>query len=172
MAIVGSPNYRVGLIIANSQPFHNGLIKIIGDALMVCDDIIISFTNYDTQFFDYNHNQQMGRIVYGDNKNISYFGIKQKPLVVIPKQILEETLTQLDLANYNKPTHFFTNLPDWETPAMELQLETQLISPLVDNHTDEIKASVEAGTDFWESKVPYVALEEIKSYIATKNRDF
>ncbi len=172
MATPGSPNYRVGLIIANAQPFHNGLIKIIGDALMVCDDIIITFINYDVQFFDYNHNQKMGRMVYGDNKNIAYFGIKNKISVATPKQLLEETLEQLELANYNKPTHFFTHLPEWVTPAMELQLETQHVSALVNHHTNLIKESVNDGTTLWETKVPYVALEEIKSYIATKNRDF
>ena len=40
MAVLGSPNYRVGLIVAKAQPFHNGHLKIIADALMVCDEII------------------------------------------------------------------------------------------------------------------------------------
>jgi len=176
MAVPGSPNYRVGLIIARAQPFHNGLVKIIGDAMMTCDDLIISFVNYDTGFFDYNHNQKMGRLMYGTEINgasyISYFGTKANPLVVTPKQILEETLLQLEEANWNKPTHFFTHLEEWVTPAMELQLETQHISSLVNNDSNEILNSFENGTDLWESKVPFRLLEEIKTYIATKNRTF
>lgn len=176
MAIPGSPNYRVGLIIARAQPFHNGLIKIIGDAMMTCDDVIVSFVNHDTGFFDYNHNQKMGRLMYGTEMNkdnyISYFGTKSKPFVVTPKQILEETLAQLEESNWNKPTHFFTHLGEWVSPAMELQLETKHISTLVAHNPNTILESFENGTDLWESKVPFRLLEEIKSYIATKRRDF
>ena len=172
MPVPGSPNYRLGLIIANSQPFHNGMVKIIGDALMKCDDIIVVFMNHDTAFFDYNHNQKIGRIIYGENKNISYFGIERESLVGTPKQYLEKALEKLAEANWNTPTHFFTHLNDWVTPAMELQLETKLISTLVEHDTQEIKESVEDGTEFWKEKVLFVALEEIKLYIATKRRNF
>ncbi|RLC46672.1 MAG: hypothetical protein DRH57_05650 [Candidatus Cloacimonadota bacterium] len=176
MPIPGSPNYRVGLIIARAQPFHNGLVKIIADAMMTCDDLIISFVNHDTGFFDYNHNQKMGRLMYGTNTDrdgyISYFGTEAKPFVITPKQILEETLTQLEVSNWNKPTHFYTHLEEWVTPAMELQLEVQHVSVLVNNNPNEILESFENDTDLWESKVPFRLLEEIKSYIATKRRNF
>ena len=176
MPIPGSPNYRVGLIIARAQPFHNGLVKIIADAMMTCDDLIVVFANHDTNFFDYNHNQKMGKLMYGAPTNrdnyISYFGLEANPLVVTPKQILEETLSKLEEANWNKPTHFYTHLDEWVTPAMELQLETQHISSLVSTNSDAILESFETGTEFWESKVPYRLLEPIKSFIATKKRNF
>ena len=98
--------------------------------------------------------------------------MKSDPLVKTPKQILERTLEELEEANYNMPTHFFTHLEYWVDPAMELQLDTQYISPLVGIKSDLIKKSVEDKTEYWEDKVPYSILEDIKTYIATKRRNF
>jgi len=170
MAQLGSPNYKVGLIIARAQPFHNGHLKIIADALMKCDEIIVSFVDYNTNFFDYDINQQLGREVLGLNKRISYFGTLHKPTLQIPKHYIEETLIQLEDANYNMPTHFFTHYEDWVTPAMELQLETKLISTLVDNSSRSIYESLELENDDWKTKVPYSTIEMIETYIATKKR--
>ncbi len=172
MAVLGSPNYRVGLIIANAQPFHNGHIKIIGDALMTCDEVIISFKDYDTSYFNYDINQQIARIVYDLNPKVSFFGTKFDETSGTPKHYLEDTLSALEVANYNMPTHFFTNYDTWIDASMELHLETIRVSTLADNDSYDIKNSIEAGNDLWESKVPYAAIETIKTYIATKNRNF
>ena len=104
MASLGSPNYRVGLIIANAQPFHNGHVKIIADALMVCDEVIISFKDYDTSYFSYDINQQIAREVYDTSKRIAFFGTKYDSTLGTPKHFIERTLDKLEEARYNMPT--------------------------------------------------------------------
>lgn len=172
MADFGSPNYKIGLIIANAQPLHNGHIKIMAEALMDCDEIIVSFKDYDTSYFDYNINQKLGRNIFGNNKRISYFGTTTDSTLGTPKHFIEHTLNSLSEANYYMPTHFFTSYDAWVEPAKELQLETKLISNLPNTKSVEILQSLNDSTDFWKSKVPYSSIELIESYIATKNRNF
>ena len=172
MAILGSPNYRVGLIIANAQPFHNGHVKIISDALMICDEVIISFKDYDTAYFDYNFNQKLAREVYDVSKRVSFFGTEADSSLGIPKHFIERTLDKLLEARYNMPTHYFTNYDEWVEPAKELQLETTRVSTLPNNNSIDIISSIEMGTDTWKDKVPYPTIEMIESYITTKNRNF
>jgi len=172
MAVLGSPNYRVGLIIANAQPFHNGHLKIIGDALMMCDEVIISFKDYDTSYFNYDINQQIARKVFDLNPRIAFFGTEYDPLLGTPKHFISRTLDKLEEANYNMPTHFFTNYDLWVEPAKELQLETIRVSTLADTNSLDIINSIESKTDLWKEKVPYSAIDIIETYIATKNRNF
>jgi len=172
MAVLGSPNYRVGLIIANAQPFHNGHLRAVTDALMVCDEIIISFKDYNTAYFNYDINQQIARIVFDNNKRISFFGTEFDSSLGTPKHFIERTLEKLKIANYNMPTHFFTCYDSWIVPAMELQLETIHLSVLPNTKSNEIFNSILNGTDLWKEKVPYAAIETIESYIANKNRHF
>jgi cytidyltransferase-like protein len=172
MAVLGSPNYRVGLIIARAQPFHNGHLKIITDALMVCDEVIISFRDYNTSFFDYNDNQKLIRNLLENNTKISFFGTEADATLGTPKHVIERTLDKLEEGRYNMPTHFFTNYDIWVEPAKELQLETVRVSTLAGHNSDEIFQSVLDGTDYWKDKVPYSLLEDIETMIATKNRNF
>jgi len=172
MAILGSPKYRVGLIIANAQPFHNGHVKIISDALMVCDEVIVSFKDYDTAYFNYNFNQKLAREIYDTSKRIAFFGTKFDNTLGTPKHIIERTLDELKEARYNMPTHYFTNYDEWVEPAKELQLETIRVSTLPNNNSIDIIASIKAGTNDWKDMVPYPTIEMIETYIATKNRNF
>ena len=173
MAVLGSPNYRVGLIIANAQPFHNGHLKILADALMVCDEVIISFRDYDNQFFDYNNNQHLVRTIFENlHTKIAMFGTEYDETLGTPKHIIERTLDKLEEANYHLPTHFFTHYDHWIEPAKELQLETIRVSTLPNHNSDEILQSIQDGTDFWKDKVPYSLIDEVATIIATKNRNF
>ena len=173
MGSYGTPSYRVGLIIADAQPFHNGHVKAIGDALMYCDEVIISFYGYDTAYFDYNINQKLSRNIFGTSPRIAHFGVETPEReIIIPKLKIEYTLDKLDEANYNMPTHFFTNYDDWVEPAKELQLETIRISTLANTKSNEIYQSILNGTDLWKEKVPYANIDMIETYIATKNRNF
>lgn len=172
MPILGSPNYRVGLIIARAQPFHNGHLKAITDALMKCDEVIFSLINYDTSYFDYNIAQKVFREIFEVTNRVAFFGIKHDPILGTPKHMIERTLDELKVARYNLPTHFFTNNDDWIEPAKELQLETVKISTLANHNSIEIYNSIIDGTDVWKDKVPYATLETIESYIATKQRNF
>lgn len=170
MAHLGSPNYKVGLIIARAQPFHNGHLKIITDALMHCDEVIFSIRDYDTAFFDYNHAQQLFRTLYNLADRIAFFGTKTDPSLGIPKHVINRTLLKLKEANYHMPTHFFTHYDSWVDPAKELQLETIRVSQLSNHNSDDIYRSIVDKTDFWKTKVPHALLEDIEMYIATKNR--
>lgn len=170
MAILGSPNYRVGLIIARSQPFHNGHLKIITDALMYCDEVIFSIRNYDTAFFDYDIAQKLYRKLFNLVDRVAFFGTVYDPLLGTPKHYIQRTLEKLEEGRYHMPTHFFTNDDLWVTPAMELQLVTLKVATLANQNSDEIYESIETGTDLWKEKVPYALIEDIETYIATKNR--
>lgn len=172
MAVLGSPNYRVGLIIAAGQPFHNGHLKILADAMMKCDEVIISFWGYDQRFFDYNDNQKLIRRVFENNTKIAMFGTEHDATLGTPKHIIERTLEKLEEARYNMPTHFFTNYDDWVTPAQELQLDTTRVSTLPEHKSADIFQSIVDGTDYWKDKVPYNIIEDIETMIATKNRNF
>lgn len=172
MPVLGSPNYRVGLIIAKAQPFHNGHIKIIGDALMHCDEVIISFRDYDTNYFNYNDNQKLVRRVFDLNPKIACFGTVADNTLGTPKHVIERTLEKLEEGRYNMPTHFFTNYDIWVEPAKELQLETVRVSTLADHSSPDIFQSILDGTDYWKDKVPYSTIEDIQTMIATKNRNF
>lgn len=172
MAVLGSPNYRVGLIIARAQPFHNGHLKIISDALMICDEVIISFRDYDTSYFNFNDNQKLIRKLFENNTKISMFGIETDTTLGTPKHVIERTLDKLSEARYNMPTHFFTNYEVWVTPAMELQLHTIKVSTLANHNSDEIYQSIIDKTDYWKDKVPYSLFDDISTMIANKNRNF
>lgn len=172
MSKLGSPNYRVGLIIAKAQPFHNGHLKIIADALMVCDEVIFSIMDYDTAFFNYDINQALFRELFKLSERVAFFGTTYDPTLGIPKHFISKTLAELETARYNMPTHFFTNYADWVTPAMECQLLTTKVSTLPDHNSTDIYKSIEEGTDFWKDKVPYATIESIETYIATKRRNF
>lgn len=172
MAVLGSPNYRVGLIIARAQPFHNGHLKILADALMHCDEVIFSIRDYDTAYFDYNITQKLFRELYNLADKVAFFGIETDPLLGTPKHIIQRTLDKLEAANYHMPTHFFTHYDTWVEPAKELQLETTRVTTLADTDSIAITQSVIDGTDYWKSKVPYSLIETLNTYIATKNRNF
>lgn len=171
MPHLGSPNYRVGLIIAKAQPFHNGHLKIITDALMYCDEVIFSIRDYDTAFFDYNLAQHLFRQLYNLADRIAFFGTKTDPSLGIPKHVIDRTLQKLREGNYHMPTHFFTSYDMWVEPAKELQLETIKVTTLANHNSTEIYQSIVDGTDLWKSKVPYALVEEIEMYIATKKRE-
>jgi len=171
MAILGSPNYRVGLIIAKAQPFHNGHLKIITDALMYCDEVIFSIRDYDTSFFDYNIAQKLYRILFNLVDRVSFFGTVSDPLLGIPKHIIKRTLEKLSEANYHMPTHFFSTYDVWIDPARELQLESIKVSSLPNTISDDIYNSIINGTNLWKEKVPYALIEDINSYVVTKNRN-
>jgi cytidyltransferase-like protein len=171
MAVLGSPNYRVGLIVAKAQPFHNGHLKIITDALMQCDEVIFSVRDYDKAFFDYNIAQKVFRKLYNLADRIAFFGTRYDPLLGTPKHVINRTLDDLKAANYHMPTHFFTSYDMWVEPAKELQLETIRVSTLPDHVSNDIYNSVTNKTDLWKSKVPYSVVEELETYIATKNRN-
>lgn len=170
MATLGSRKYRVGLIVARCQPFHNGHLRAITDALMMCDEVIFSVRDYNTSYFDYNIAQKSFRLLYNMVDRISFFGTMTDSLVVSPKQIIRRTLDDLQEANYHLPTHFFTNSDYWVEPAKELMLETIKIQTLALHDSDTIRQSVVNGTDFWKEKVPYSILDGLETYIATKNR--
>lgn len=173
MAVLGSPKYRVGLIIAKAQPFHNGHLKIIADALMQCDEVIFSVRDYDTAFFDYNIAQKVFRnLMGGVIDKVAFFGTKTDTHLGTPKHVINNTLEKLKAANYNMPTHFFTSYDVWIEPAKELQLITTRVNTLPDHNSNEIYASIVDGTEIWKSKVPYSIIEDIETYIATKNRHF
>lgn len=171
MAILGSPNYRVGLIIAKSQPFHNGHLRIITDALMQCDEVIFSIRDYDTAFFDYNIAQKLFRKLYNLADRIAFFGTRHDPLLGTPKHIISRTLEDLSNASYHMPTHFFTSYDLWVEPAKELQLETIKIPTLQGHDSSQIYESIINKTDYWKTKVPYALVDDIETYIATKNRN-
>lgn len=172
MAKLGSPNYRVGLIIAKAQPFHNGHLKILADALMVCDEVIFSVRDYDTAFFDYDIAQSLFRELFKLSERVAFFGTKYDPTLGTPKHFISKTLEELETARYNMPTHFFTHYTDWVTPAMECQLLTTKVSTLPNHNSQEIIESIETGTDLWKEKVPYSTISTIETYIATKRRNF
>ncbi len=172
MAILGSKDYKIGLIIARSQPFHNGHLRAITEALMYCDEVIFSIRDYDTAYFDYNIAQKVFRELMGGVVNkVSFFGITNDPSLGTPKHVIERTLKRLEEARYNIPTHFFTNSELWVEPAKELQLHTTRIATLADHNSDEIYSSFINGTDLWKQKVPHSVLETLESYIATKKRN-
>lgn len=170
MPHLGSPNYRVGLIIAKAQPFHNGHLKIITDALMHCDEVIFSIRDYDTAFFDYNFAQHLFRNLFNLVDRVAFFGTKTDPNLGTPKHVINRTLEKLEEARYHMPTHFFTSYDMWVEPAKELQLETIKVATLANHNSQEIYQSIVDKTDFWKSKVSYSLVEEIETYIATKNR--
>lgn len=173
MSVLGSPNYRVGLIIAKAQPFHNGHLKIISDALMHCDEVIFCVRDYDTAFFDYNIAQKLFRkLMGGVIDRVSFFGIVTNPLLGTPKHIIQETLNKLETARYNMPTHFFTSYDIWVEPAKELQLNTVRVTTLAGHDSNEIYNSIIDSNDIWKTKVPYSIMDDIATYIATKNRQF
>lgn len=169
MAVLGSPNYRVGLIVARAQPFHNGHLKIITDALMQCDEVIFSIRDYDTSFFDYNIAQKLFRKLYKLVDRIAFFGTEYDPILGTPKHFVQRTLEQLEYARYHMPTHFFTTDELWVDAGMECQLETIRVPKLALHDSNEIWQSVQDGTDLWKEKVPYSLIEDIETYIVTKN---
>lgn len=172
MATYGSPDYKIGLVVARSQPFHNGHLRAICDALMQCDEVIFCVRDYDTAFFDYNSIQKFSRVLLDINFKIAFYGIKSDPLLITPKLIMRRIIDSLDEDNYRMPTHFFTNDESWMVPAMEVGLEAFKIPTLPDTRSDEIWQSIVDGTDFWKSRVPKAIREDVASYIATKNRNF
>jgi hypothetical protein len=170
MGAYQTESWRVGLIIANAQPFHNGHVRVISDALMYCDEVIVSFFNYDKQYFDYHFNQKLGKNIFSDNKRIIYFGTKYKENLIIPKYIIEYTLDKLKEANYNMPTHFFHFDNEWLESAKENQLFPIKVSKLPDVNSKEIFKSIKEETNLWKEKVPYSSIEMIETYIANKKR--
>ncbi len=172
MAILGSPNYRVGLIIAKAQPFHDGHLKIITDALMTCDEIIFCLRDMDTAYFNYNIMQKSYRELNDLNFRVAFFGINSDPLLGTPKQIIQRVLDKLEEGRYNMPTHFFTTYDTWIDSAKELQLTTVRVSTLVEHDSNVILQSILNGTNDWKDKVPYALIETLETYIATKNRNF
>lgn len=171
MAILGSPNYRVGLIIGRAQPFHNGHLKAITDALMQCDEVIFSIRNYNTSFFDYNIAQSLFRKLYNLVDRIAFFGTEEDPLLGTPKHFINRTLEKLEEGRYHMPTHFFSHDDLWIDAARELQLETVKMTTLLNHDSNEIYESIDNGTDLWKDKVPYALIEDIETYIATRNRN-
>ena len=172
MAVLGSPDYRVGLIVAKAQPFHNGHLKIITDALMHCDEVIFSVRDYDKAFFDYNIAQKLFRRLYNLADRIAFFGTKHDPLLGTPKHVIMRTLDDLTDARYHMPTHFFTSYDMWVEPAKELHLETIKVTTLADHVSTDIFNSVMNNDGLWKTKVPYALIEDIETYIATKKRSF
>jgi len=172
MAILGSPNYRVGLIVARAQPFHNGHLKIITDALMMCDEVIFSIRGYDNSFFDYNFAQKLYRKLFNLVDRVAFFGTEFDPTLGTPKHHLIRTLEKLNAAIYHTPTHFFHDNDLWLDAAKEVQLNTFKIvrQPYVDS--DAIIESINNSTKEWKEKVPYHLIEDIETYIATKRRNF
>lgn len=169
MAVLGSPNYKVGLIISDSQPFNNGDLRIITDALMYCDEVIFSIKNYDTAFFDYNIAQQLFRKLYKLVDRVAFFGTEFDPLLGTPKHYIIRTLEKLEDAKYHMPTHFFTTNPLWVDGAVESQLITTQLPKLFGHDPMEILQSIGDGTELWKEKVPYSLIEDIATYTVTKN---
>jgi len=165
--------FKVGLIIAKAQPFHNGHVRIISDALMQCNEVIVVFLNYDTAFFDYNFNQQSSREIFGTNKRIAYYGLRTEYLngVSTIKEVILKVLEKLDEAGYNKPEYFFTHYDDWVEPAKECMLWTTRISTLPDTDSATIYNSVISKTDYWKDKVPYALVDKTEMYILTKFKE-
>lgn len=172
MAILGSPNYRVGLIIARAQPFHNGHLKIITDAIMSCDEVIFSIRGYDKSFFDYNVAQKLYRSLFNLVDRVAFFGTEFDPLLGTPKHHILNTLEKLKEARYHMPTHFFHDNDLWLDAAKESQLTPIKIVRHPNTESDLIIESINNGTPFWKDKVPYHLIEDIETYIATKKRSF
>lgn len=173
MAQLGSPNYRVGLIIARAQPFHNGHLRAVTDALMYNDEVIVSVRDYNTAFFDYNIAQKVFRKLLGKTSDkIAFFGTHTDPLLGTPKSIIKRTLDKLQEANYHMPTHYYSPNDLWIDAARELTVTPVKIIKLADTDSDLIYQSVIDGTDYWKSRVPYAVIEDLETYIATKNRNF
>jgi len=172
MAIPGSPNYKVGLLIVRAQPLHNGHFRASMDALMKCDEIIISVRDYNTAFFDYNIAQKLFRILFGKKSDrIAFFGTLYDPLLGTPKLLIDKTLERLEEANYNMPTHFFSYDDLWIDGATELDIIPVKIGKLGDCDSNLIYQSISDGTDYWKDRVPYALIEDIETYIANKNRN-
>ena len=171
MAVLGSPNYRVGLVIAKCQPFHNKHLKFITDGLMYCDEVIFSIRNYDTAYFDYDIAQRLYRRLYHLVDRVAFFGTVYDPILGTPKHYIQRTLEKLEEGRYHMPTHFFSDDDLWIDAAMELQLTSIKVATLANHNSDEIYNSVMEGTDLWKEKVPYSLIEDIETYIATKNRN-
>ena len=171
MAVLGSPNYRVGLIISRSQPFNNIHLKLITDALMYCDEVIFSIRNYDTSYFDYDIAQQLYRKLFKLVDRVAFFGTLYDPLLGTPKHYIMKTLEKLEEGRYHMPTHFLSNSDLWVDAAMECQLEAIKVSTLANHDSDEIYNSVIDGSELWKEKVPYALIEDIETYISTKNRN-
>jgi len=173
MAQLGSQNYRVGLVIARSQPFHNGHLRAIMDALMYCDEVLFSIRDYNTAFFDYNITQKVFRILLGKTSDrIAFFGTITDPLLGTPKLVIKRTLDKLYEGNYHMPTHYFSHNDLWIDAARELTVIPVKITKLQDHDSDLIYQSVVDKTDYWKSKVPYAVIELMETYIATRMRSF
>jgi hypothetical protein len=170
MGAYQTDSWKVGLIIARSQPFHNGHVRAISNALMECDEVIISFLNYDNYFFDYNLNQKLGKNIFADNKRISYFGTRYKENLIIPKRIIEHTLNKLKEAHYNFPKYFFHHDNEWLESAKENQLFAKKVDILPYTNSNEIYDSLVNDTTLWKEKVPYSSIEIIETYISNKKR--
>lgn len=172
MAVLGSPNYRVGLIVARSQPFHNGHLKIITDALMHCDEVIFSIRNHNVAYFDYNFAQKLYRKMFNLVDRVAFFGTEYDKNLGTPKHHITKTLEDLEKANYHMPTHFFHDNYLWLDAARELQLIPKKISKLPDNDSEMVVKSMQEGTDDWKEMVPYCLIDDIVTYIATKERNY
>jgi hypothetical protein len=173
MAQLGTPNYKVGLVIVRAQPFHNGHLRAVIDALMQCDEVIVSVRDYDTAFFDYNIAQKVFRKLLGKTSDrIAFYGTHADPLLGTPKLVIQRTLNKLQEANYHMPTHYYSYSDLWIDAARELPVIPVKIIKLADTDSDLIYQSVVDKTDYWKSRVPHAVIDEIETYIATKNRNF
>lgn len=173
MADYGSPNYKVGLIIVRAQPLHNGHIRAIMDAIVKCDEVIVSVRDYDTSFFDYNIAQKLFRNLFGKKSDrVAFFGTLNDPLLGTPKLVINKTLEILEIANYHMPDYFFSYDDLWIDGARELNIIPVKIGKLGDTDSNLIYQSVVDGTDYWKSRVPHALIEDIETYIATQNRNF
>jgi len=159
---------RTGLIIAKAQPFHNGIVRAVSEALMKCDNIIISFYNYNNNFFDYDINQRIGKKIFHDVPRIAYFGTKDD--TIVPKHIIEHTLEELEIAKYNKPNYFFTAYVDWIEPAKLAQLETIQFQKIIDLDSSNLLNLIKNNDESWKKFVPYCVIEDIETYIIDKRK--
>jgi hypothetical protein len=139
---------------------------------MHCDEVIFSIRDYDTAFFDYNCAQKLYRELFNLVDRVAFFGTESDSRLGTPKQYITRTIESLKEARYHMPTHFFHDDDLWLDASRELQLLPMKISRLPNVDSNLIIKSIMDGTDYWQDKVPYRLIDSIKTYIATKNRNF
>jgi len=157
---LGEENFRISLIITKAQPIHKGLISAINTGLNNSNETIIVF--YDDEIFNYNINQQYCRMIFGQNKWLTYYFSKQN-IDLSPKLLIENILNDLNKDNYNKPEFFITHYDEEWINAAKLNnlniIDVQKIAGFDSNNIN-----IEDLEDL-KNYVPYIIYDDMKTYI-------
>jgi len=168
----GSNNYKISMIVMDSNIIDLNRFKMVLDGFLYSEEILVVFYNLGKGYFTYEELRKLMNLWFLNHPRIAFYGIEYNEKLYTPNDYLINIYESLKKDNYYLPKYFITNDNLWKDDA-ELSgiFEKVIIVDKLNNVKNETVMNdyLNYG-ETWKNYVPHIMIDDLENIRATKDR--